>query len=517
MDILTFALSRLRRIPSLWVLLSIGVGILLVYYGFCISPWWSVIFVGIGAVGLLFSLFLSPAKAFRFSWTFNLFGAVCLLGGGIFLGQRRLVSIEGGVKNWTVSSTVVDFVITSNPIRRNQKIRVEAQILSNPEEWQGKTVFVYLDSADVALEVGDAFSIEHALLVPSLSSSKSSYTNYLYSRSVSGILYCSQVGTSDRISGKISKKGLQNISVVATDIRKRLIQQLYNIGGIRGREITLLSAMCLGDKTNLQGMEESFRSIGISHLLSVSGFHVGVIFLFFSWLLQPLFSRFSYGRVILAVCLFCLVWIFAFVSGFSIPTQRAALMLSLVIFGKTCRQPISSTNILFFTALVLIIGNPFILFDIGFQLTFVGVLSILLFMPLFSVSMTNPIIRFLWTTISVCLSCQILLLPLALFHFGSVSIFFLWGNFVLGILSVVIIPVTFVFLFLSFLGAYSFILGKVVHLGASFFLQLLDFFALHYGSQVFFRPNIWILMGYYLSIGIVYLFVKRHMENRFLY
>jgi hypothetical protein len=87
----------------------------------------------------------------------------------------------------------------------------------------------------------------------------------------------------------------------------------------------------------------------------------------------------------------------------------------------------------------------------------------------------------------------------------------------LGILSVVIIPVTFVFLFLSFLGAYSFILGKVVHLGASFFLQLLDFFALHYGSQVFFRPNIWILMGYYLSIGIVYLFVKRHMENRFLY
>lgn len=160
------------------------------------------------------------------------------------------------------------------------------------------------------------------------------------------------------------------------NIRRRLAESIYG-SSLSPEAASLLAATCLGGADLAPDTKEAFRLTGLSHLLCVSGFHVGVVAWLASILLLPLrpLRRDTIRRLLLIVC----VWFYAGVVGFSPSVVRAAIMFSVYLAARITERgamPLNSLCVAFFIMLAI---NPYQLFSIGFQLSFCAVAGILVF------------------------------------------------------------------------------------------------------------------------------------------
>ena len=209
-------------------------------------------------------------------------------------------------------------------------------------------------------------------------------------------------------------------------------------------QANLLIALLLGDKTELREEQKAlFRHNGISHLLAVSGFHVGLIY---SILLSCFFfipRNTKAGKYIRGLVLIIL-WFYALLTGATPSVLRATFMITLFVAGSLIGKKGFTLNTLCVAAFCLLIIQPYTLFDIGFQLSFVSVTGILLSQIILSDWLTRQKngVRSIIGFISVCIAAQIATLPLTLYYFGAFSPYFLIGN-------LIAIPVIYLILFLS--------------------------------------------------------------------
>ncbi|MBR2618442.1 MAG: ComEC/Rec2 family competence protein, partial [Paludibacteraceae bacterium] len=141
----------------------------------------------------------------------------------------------------------------------------------------------------------------------------------------------------------------------------------------------LAAAMTLGQKAHLTGTtKQYFSASGTSHLLAVSGLHVGILFMAISFLFAPLGNNHHF-KVFQQLLIIVLLWLYAFLCGLPPSIVRAVTMFSVGALGIISQQKSQGLNNLFFTAFVMLLYNPNYLFDMGFQLSFSAVIGILLY------------------------------------------------------------------------------------------------------------------------------------------
>ena len=179
--------------------------------------------------------------------------------------------------------------------------------------------------------------------------------------------------------------------------------------GIRGREFAVAGALLLGyvDEVDNDLMRD-YASTGVIHILSVSGMHVGVIFLVFERLLAFMEKR-KNGVYIKAFLIIGLTWLYAFITGLSPPVMRAAAMLSLVVTGKAMKRHPGIFNNLAASVIFLLVLQPFMLADPGFQLSYVAVAGIVLFYkPISSLYLPdNRVLQKVWPIMAVSVAAQL--------------------------------------------------------------------------------------------------------------
>ena len=221
----------------------------------------------------------------------------------------------------------------------------------------------------------------------------------------------------------------------------------------------LLRAMTLGEKTHDvlgKGLRTSFARGGVAHLLAVSGFHLAVVIGALSLLCSalPSLRRHARGRYLL---LLGAAWGFTLVTGASIPTLRAAGMLSMYLGFRLLRRPVCALEVFTVPALLQLLLAPLSLTSASFLMTYLALVSIRLFYrPIEGVfgTLRTPLLRYLWSGIAMTLSVQPLLFPLSLYLFGSSSLAFLWSALLVVPLASLLIPVSLLtFLFFPFVGA----------------------------------------------------------------
>lgn len=206
----------------------------------------------------------------------------------------------------------------------------------------------------------------------------------------------------------------------------------------------VVEALLLGQKRELsEEQRRNFRVGGLSHLLAVSGFHVGILFTLFSFCFFFIGrdSRFYLLRVVVPLLL---LWGYAFVVGASASVLRASLMLSLYALSKLVRREPNSYNTVAFAALMLVVIDPYALWDVGAQLSFVAVLGILYVNELSREPM-RKLLRWQRTLLSIpliTLAAQLATLPLTLYHFYQFPLLFLVAN-------VMALPLVYLILFLT--------------------------------------------------------------------
>lgn len=226
--------------------------------------------------------------------------------------------------------------------------------------------------------------------------------------------------------------------------QRALLLEHLETAGLSDDQYAVVAAMALGDKSALtHELKDTYSKTGASHILALSGLHLGIIY--------ALLSMLVVGRrwqLITQVAIILSIWAFVFLVGMSASVVRSAVMLTVYALLAIGHRQKMSVNTLAFTAIVMLLISPQALFDVGFQMSFMAVFAILLFVPLFyrpfsaEYLMTHRIVSWTLGMIAVSIAAQIGVAPLIAYYFGRFSCYFLLTNFI-------VIPAATLILYLS--------------------------------------------------------------------
>lgn len=233
-------------------------------------------------------------------------------------------------------------------------------------------------------------------------------------------------------------------------------------------ELSIINALLLGQRNDISTeIYEDYKNAGAIHILAVSGLHIGIILIFLNLIFQPL-ERIKHGKIIKLIIVVICLWVYAFIAGLSASLVRAVTMFTAIAIGMLSNRPSGIKNNLVISLLFLLMIHPLYFLDVGFQLSYTAVFSIVWLHPYFK-KLWQPkikIIDYIWKLLSISFAAQIGLLPLSLYYFHQFP-----GLFFIS--SLVIIP---------FLG---FILGfGVIIIILSLIGILPSFLAFFYGLVI---------------------------------
>lgn len=234
------------------------------------------------------------------------------------------------------------------------------------------------------------------------------------------------------------EKNVFKQSIAAT--RKWIIETLENNLPDK-RIVGLAEAMIIGYRDDLdKDLLTSYVNTGVVHIIAISGLHLSLIFIIIDFFVRLFLGKKRTDIVGLFITI-PILWSFALLTGSSASVIRSALMLTVVLIAKALNKKTNGLNALLASALILLIHNPQTLYDIGFQLSYIAVASILIFDPIIkkSVYVQNPILLKCWEMISITLSAQMLTTPITIFYFHQFPTLFLFTNLVAVPLSSVIL------------------------------------------------------------------------------
>ena len=224
---------------------------------------------------------------------------------------------------------------------------------------------------------------------------------------------------------------LQRLRIKALVLRGRLLNRIH-VDDDDDEAQALIAAMVLGDKSALTPeLRSRFNTTGVSHVLALSGLHLSIIYLLLTSLtLGRRRSWLAQGLIILAV------WAYALLTGLPTSLIRAATMITVYGLFSLRGNRHAPLNVLCFTAIVMLLVDSSTLFDVGFQLSFMSMFAILLFMPLMEswVSarwrMEHRIVSWFLTIAMISVVAQIGTGPLIAYYFGRFSPWFLVTNLI---------------------------------------------------------------------------------------
>jgi competence protein ComEC len=212
-------------------------------------------------------------------------------------------------------------------------------------------------------------------------------------------------------------------------LRKELVDKFIQF--LPDKEASALAgALILGYRADLsRDLIEAYSKTGTMHVLSVSGMHVGIVFLVLSFLLKPM-NKTRKLVLIRAFIIISVIWFYSLLTGFSPSVCRAALMLSFVVLGKALNKNQNTYNLMAISAFFLLLYHPFYLIDLGFQLSYLAVAGLVYFHPiiyhLFYIK--NKFLDYIWSYSALSIAAQLATFPISIYYFHQFPLYFLISN-----------------------------------------------------------------------------------------
>lgn len=272
-------------------------------------------------------------------------------------------------------------------------------------------------------------------------------------------------------------------------------------------------AMTTGERSEISSeLRQNYSASGASHLLAVSGLHIGIAFMLINILLLPMVLL-RYGNIARSILAVAMIWLYVWLCGMSPSAVRAAIMFSLLQFSISSLREYTSVNILAGTAFVMLAFNSHLLFDISFQLSFIAVAGIILWaMPLYRVCATR--FKFLNTIIGIMLvgiASTLATMPLVANTFSTVSLIGILINPAVILLANIVVLAGVVAIALPFtaiVAEYAALWqNKIVEWAAS----------LPYGHFIMTIPEwaMWLIYGVFLVVTLLlWLLPKQEKEPK---
>jgi competence protein ComEC len=290
------------------------------------------------------------------------------------------------------------------PVQGRIRLRIPLQDSTSFQQWDALEVYAYIRDYHVKNE---------------------GYQRYLHQSALFHVGYVKRI-----IPGPKHRSATAFASSIQQALSSKIAEHIAEAGSK-----AIAKAMLLGDKTSLpRPLKQAFATTGLSHVLAISGLHVGLIFLLLNLLVKPL-RRFRYGRQFGQALVLIILLGYMLVTGAAPAVCRAVLMFGLMTLVSMCGKRVHVLNILGASAMVQLCLDPSLLFQLGFQLSYLAVAGIVLLLPFFErISFTgNRLFDGLYAWISVSISGTIFTAPLTISTFGVFPTHFILANILVSL------------------------------------------------------------------------------------
>ena len=253
-----------------------------------------------------------------------------------------------------------------------------------------------------------------------------------------------------------------------------------------------------------------FSVTGVSHILSVSGFHVAIVCAFISMLLSFLPKRGNVSKWIKYAITITCTWCFTYIAGLDTAAVRAAVMISIFLTGRAISRSPDRYNTFAGAAFCMLVYNPFYLFNIGFQLSYIAVFFLLYLQPRLSslIEIRNPILAAPWNILTVTVAAQTGTTFLCFYYFGQSSTVFLFTNLYLSLLTTLLIPLTLIWMLVPLSMPGIDLLRIAIESMTSSMMWVVERFATMPGVTMSVRFDFFTLIFSYISLGLFLMYFR---------
>lgn len=401
--------------------------------------------------------------------------------------------------------------VLNPPVIKEKTIRLEVQIIDKIDtgiKWcNGIHTIVYIESSGIKTYpcFPDKFVFRGELRKPESPANPGefNYAGFLKSKKIFFVAY---IKSDDwRIIGRDAKFSIMKFAI---QTREWLWNKISSVEP-ENPNLNVLYALALGARDLLdKETTESYAASGTTHVLSVSGLHVGLIWMIISRILLFL-KRIPFGNHLYLFFGFILLWLYALITGMSPPVVRSTIMFSLIILAKEIHRETSIFNSIFIAAFFSLVFMPDWLYNAGFQLSYSAVFGIVFFQPKIVALFSSRfrLVKWLWELTAVSLAAQLGTISISIYYFHRFPPYFLPANlFVIPLVTIilaffllqvvtVLLPVIFVFiskLVFFLVGIMNFIVKIVGNLPAPNYLDCI-FLS---------REQMWLLIVIIILTGI---------------
>lgn len=413
---------------------------------------------------LLFIYFF--LKSYRLRWVFGGLLSLLLLVSGM---QNTYLRDPSRDKNHLLNDTTTYLTyfarVTEPPLEREKSTRLQIEIVAVSDgirliQRSGRMIGYLSQQDSLNLPVYGQlikFSKSPVVIPPSLNPDQFDYQTYLNRNNIFHQVFLKPEEWVKDGMGYVNP--LFNFSYKLRDYLLNALKSNH----LEGETFGVAAAILLGYDDQLPAyLRQGYTAAGAMHVLTVSGLHVGIVFLFFQFLLGFL-RKGKLGKGLKTMLLILLIWFYALLTGLSPSVLRAAIMLTFILLAKTFKRKGYVINSMAASAFILLVMNPSTLFHIGFQLSYIAVLGIVLFQkPIYSLLFVkNKLLNYVWEITSVAIAAQLATTPLVLHYFNQFPTYFLLGNLILVPLSFVVIVSGMALLVTSFIPFVANYLGWI--------------------------------------------------------
>ena len=325
-------------------------------------------------------------------------------------------------------------------------------------------VYFSKDSIKTNLNYGDRIVIHKKLQAIKNSGNPGGF-NYQRYAAFQGIFHNVYLKENDwkvfKGNGAPAKNNFKQFIFSAREYVLSVLQKNINTGK---DELGIAEALLIGYTNDLdKDLVQAYSNTGVVHIIAISGMHLALIYVLLVWLFAkiPLINKSKLMQLILILS--CL-WLFSILTGASASVLRAAVMFSFIAAGKHFFKAASIYNSLAASAFVLLCYNPYYLWAVGFQLSYLAVLGIVIFQkPIYNcLYLKNKFINKVWQLISVSTAAQLLTFPVCIYYFHQFPNLFLISNIIAVPLSSLILYAEIVLVALAWIPFVGVYMGKLV-------------------------------------------------------
>lgn len=427
-------MTQLNYYPLIRLIIPYALGIIWAFYAPFSPPIKWIWIITLSSISVLFLLyFIKWAKHFHNRWLFGAWGIITVFFLANLTARSRIQEqLPYHFNQFQSQTNTYVGTIISEPQQKANSVKIELQITQIKDSiWhscEGKCLVYIQADSNHPIAYGDIISFQTppSGVAPTQNFDAFNYKKYLWHHHIYHQVFLA--------SGRWKKEGTSSTNWVkkwAITQRQKLLNTYSNLG-FSATEFEIIAALTLGQKDALTShTKKAYASAGAMHVLAVSGLHVGIVFLILQTILKHLGSS-IWAKSTRTIILLFGVWLYALITGFSPSVIRAATMFSFMIMATNFKQHTNIYNTLAASALVILTIWPFMLFEVGFQLSYLAVIGIVtLHKPLYQLlCFNNWILDKAWSITCVSMAAQLATAPLGFLYFHQFPTYFFFSNLI---------------------------------------------------------------------------------------